>query len=117
MKNKIRIKIIGNLRKLPLNLVKNLKKITNLTKKNKNIIVNLALNYGSKNEITETVNKLIKNKITINEKNIENQLYTKGMPLPDILVRTGGQNRLSNFMLWQLAYSEIYFKKTVARFQ
>jgi undecaprenyl diphosphate synthase len=111
MKNKIRIKIIGNLRKLPLNLVKNLKKITNLTKKNKNIIVNLALNYGSKNEITETVNKLIKNKITINEKNIENQLYTKGMPLPDILVRTGGQNRLSNFMLWQLAYSEIYFKK------
>ena len=66
MKNKIRIKIIGNLRKLPLNLVKNLKKITNLTKKNKNIIVNLALNYGSKNEITETVNKLIKNKITIN---------------------------------------------------
>ena len=111
MKNKIRIKIIGNLRKLPLNLVKNLKKITNLTKKNKNIIVNLALNYGSKNEITETVNRLIKNKITINEKNIENQLYTKGMPLPDILIRTGGQNRLSNFMLWQLAYSEIYFKK------
>jgi len=79
-----------------------------LTKKNKKIIVNLAINYGSKNEIITSFKK-IKKKINI--KNFEKNLYTKGMANPDILIRTGGHQRLSNFMLWQLAYAELFFLK------
>ena len=91
-----------------------LKKTINLTNKNKRIIVNLAINYGSKNEILKAFKK-IKKKININ--NFESKLYTHGMPDPDILIRTGGHQRLSNFMLWQLAYTELYFlKKLWARF-
>ena len=78
------------------------------TKKNKKIIVNLAINYGSKNEILFAA-KRIKNKLTLN--NLQKNLYTKKMPNPDILIRTGGHRRLSNFMLWQLAYSELFFLK------
>ena len=77
-----------------------------LTKKNKKIIVNLAINYGSKNEI---INSFKKSKNNLNIKNFEKNLYTKGMPDPDILIRTGGYQRLSNFMLWQLAYTELFF--------
>ena len=76
-----------------------------LTKKNKKIIVNLAINYGSKNEILNASKRTKK----LNLKNFENNLYTKSTPHPDILIRTGGHSRLSNFMLWQLAYSELYF--------
>ena len=79
-----------------------------LTKNNKKIIVNLAVNYGAKNEILNTFKK-IKKKITI--RNFENNLYTKNVPFPDILIRTGGKRRLSNFLLWQLAYTEIFFLK------
>mgnify|MGYP001178466795 FL=1 len=85
-----------------------LKKAIKLTKKNKQIIVNLAINYGSKNEIIETIKKVKKR---INIKNFEKNLYTKKMPSPDILIRTGGHQRLSNFMLWQLAYAELFFIK------
>ena len=74
--------------------------------KNKRIIVNLALNYGSKQEIFSVAKKL-NNKSNL--KTFENNLYTKGMPNPDILIRTGGKQRLSNFMLWQLAYAELFF--------
>ena len=96
-----------------------LRKSTELTKKNKKIIVNLAINYGSKDELIDAFNKLKKrNKIDINT--LEKNLYTKNLPNPDILIRTGGHRRLSNFMLWQLAYTEIHltnqfwpeFKKT-----
>ena len=73
---------------------------------NKTITVNLAINYGSKNEIIMALKKTKKN---INIKNIEKNLYTKDIPDPDILIRTGGHQRLSNFMLWQLAYSELFF--------
>ena len=104
--NGIRIKIIGNLNKLPLKIKTHLKKVIKLTKGNKKIIVNLAINYGSKDEILYAAKK-IKNRINI--KNLEKNLYTQNAPNPDILVRTGGRKRLSNFMLWQLAYSEIYF--------
>ena len=69
----------------------------------------MALNYGSKNEIEEAIEKIKKKKIKINKLTIQKNLYTKNMPDPDILIRTGGKKRLSNFMLWQLAYSEIYF--------
>ncbi len=106
--NGIKINILGKISNLPLKIKKVLKNVTQLTKKNKKIIVNLAINYGSKNEIINTVNKLKKkSNITINL--LEKNLYTKNLPHPDVLIRTGGHKRLSNFMLWQLAYTEIYF--------
>ena len=104
----IKINILGDINKLPVNLKKTLFKTENYTKKNKKIIVNLALNYGSKNEIINAFKKT-KNRLIV--KNIEKNLYTKNMPNPDILIRTGGHQRLSNFMLWQLAYSELFFLK------
>tara|TARA_Y100000591_G_scaffold328302_1_gene354519 strand:+ start:606 stop:1274 length:669 start_codon:yes stop_codon:yes gene_type:complete len=104
----IRINILGETSKIPIDLRKILKESSLKTKKNKKIIVNLAINYGSKNEILFAA-KRIKNKLTLN--NLQKNLYTKMMPNPDILIRTGGHQRLSNFMLWQLAYSELFFLK------
>ena len=103
----IRINILGEMGKLSKNLKTTLKNTMNLTKHNKKIIVNLAINYGSKNEILKAAKK-VRNK---NIKSFEKSLYTKGMPDPDILIRTGGHQRLSNFMLWQLAYAELFFSK------
>ncbi len=102
----VRINILGDIKKISSNLRRTLKKSLVLTKKNKRIIVNLALNYGSKQEIFSVAKKL-NNKSNL--KTFENNLYTKGMPNPDILIRTGGKQRLSNFMLWQLAYAELFF--------
>ena len=102
----IKINILGDIKRLPEKIRKTLKKTIFLTRKNKKINVNLAINYGSKNEI---LNALKKTKNKINFKNIEKNLYTKNMPDPDILIRTGGRQRLSNFLLWQLAYAEIFF--------
>jgi undecaprenyl diphosphate synthase len=104
----IKINILGELNKLSKDIKNTLKKTINLTKKNKKITVNLAINYGSKNEI---LNALKKTKKKINFKNFEKNLYTNNMPNPDILIRTGGHQRLSNFMLWQLAYAELFFLK------
>ncbi len=81
------------------------------TSQNSKIQINLALNYGSKFELVNAIKKIIKNNFDINEKNIEQFLYTKNIPNPDILIRTGNTKRLSNFLLWQLAYSEIFFEK------
>ena len=106
--NGIKINIIGKISNLPLSTKSILKNIINLTSKNKKIIVNLAINYGSKYEITDAFKK-INNKRIISIKDIEKNLYTGNLPDPDILIRTGGHKRLSNFMLWQLAYSEIFF--------
>jgi len=108
IREKIKINIIGDKKKLPIDIKRTLKKTIKLTNNNDKIIVNLAINYGSKNEILNTCKK-IKKKINI--KNFEQNLYTKNIPDPDILIRTGGRQRLSNFMLWQLAYSELYFLK------
>jgi undecaprenyl diphosphate synthase len=102
----IRINIMGNINKLPSDIKSTLKKTIEISKKNKKIVVNLAINYGSKNEI---LNAIKKNKKKMNIKNLEKNLYTKNMPNPDILIRTGGHKRLSNFMLWQLAYAELFF--------
>ncbi len=107
--NGIRINILGKIEQLPENLKKNLKKTLKKTKFNKKLIVNLALNYGSKKEIVDTIIKLKKKKTNITERSISKNLYTKNLANPDILIRTGGQKRLSNFMLWQLAYAEFYF--------
>ena len=109
-KNKIKLKIIGN-KIFSKKLNKILIYSEKLTKKNKKLQINLALNYGSKSEIVFTLKKLINKKIPISEKNITKNLFTKNIPDPDILIRTGNKRRLSNFLLWQLSYSEIYFEK------
>ena len=81
------------------------------TSKNSKLQINLALNYGSKSELINAFKRLKKNKTTINEKNLSRNLQTKNIPDPDLLIRTGNTKRLSNFLLWQLAYSEIFFEK------
>lgn len=108
MRQGLKINIIGELRSLPKEIKSTLIKTINLTKKNKRIHINLAINYGSK---TEIINAAKKTQKKINLQNFEKSLYTKDIPDPDILVRTGGYKRLSNFMLWQLAYTELFFLK------
>ena len=109
-KQKIKLSVIGkkNFSKKLNNL---LKKSEKLTSKNNKLQINLALNYGSKSEIVNTFNIIKKKGLKISEKAISNNLYTAKIPDPDILIRTGNTNRLSNFLLWQLAYSEIFFEK------
>ena len=108
IKNNIKLKIIG--KKNFSKKLNNLLKISEFkTKKNNKIQLNLALNYGSKEEILNTCKILKKKKLKINEKNFSNNLYTKNIPDPDILIRTGKTFRLSNFLLWQLSYTEIFF--------
>ena len=110
-KNNIKFKILGNINTLNPILKKKLYKSEEITKKNTNLQVNLALNYGSKYELVDAFKIINKKKMKINIKNIDKSLYTAEIPDPDILIRTGDTRRLSNFMLWQLAYSEIYFEK------
>ena len=110
-KNNIKLKIIGNINDFNKKLKKKLQKSEKLTKNNRRLQVNLALNYGSKSELINAFKKINKDKLNINIKNIEKNLYTSSIPDPDILIRTGSTNRLSNFLLWQLAYSEIFFEK------
>ena len=107
--NGIKLKIIGNQKKFSKKLQNLLILSERKTKKNKILQINLALNYGSKEELINSVKMINKNKKKINEKNIEKYLYTAGIPKPDLLIRTGNTKRLSNFLLWQLAYSEIFF--------
>ena len=109
IRNGIKVKIIGNKSKLGNNLRKIIKLTENKTKKNKKISLQLALNYGSKYEIINSLKNIIKKKQKITTKNFEQNLYTAGFPDPDILIRTGGKKRLSNFLLWQMAYAEIFF--------
>ena len=109
-KQNIRIKILGNKKfSKKLNFLLNFAE--KKTKQNSKLQINLALNYGSKLELMNAFKKIKRNKIKINEKNLEKNLQTKGIPDPDILIRTGNTKRLSNFLLWQLAYSEIFFEK------
>ena len=110
IKQGIKVNIIGKKKGLPNDIVKIVKLIEKKTFKNKKITLNLALNYGSKEEIINACKNLALKKIKpINIKNFEKQLYTKNLPDPQILIRTGGTKRLSNFLLWQLAYTEIFF--------
>ena len=112
---KIKIKIIGQkIFSKKLNFL--LDKAENKTKRNTKLHINLALNYGSKNELLHVFNKL-KSKNKISTEDIDKNLYTSHIPDPDLLIRTGNTQRLSNFLLWQIAYSEIFFeKKIMARF-
>jgi undecaprenyl diphosphate synthase len=109
-KNNIRIKFIGDLINIPKDLKPIINKIQEKTKKNNAITVVFAFNYGAKSELINAFKSILKlkNKV-INEELITNNLYTKNIPDPDILIRTGGNKRLSNFLLWQLSYAELFF--------
>ena len=111
IKNNIKIKVIGNTNPFPRKLKQKINKVQQLTKSNTKIQINMALNYGSRQELINTIKKLKKKNIKINETNIENNLYTHGIPDPEILIRTGNTNRISNFLIWQCIYSEIFFEK------
>ena len=109
-KKKVKLKIIGK-KNFTAKLNKLILESEKKTKKNENLQINLALNYGSKSEIVNSIKLLNKKKKDINEKNISQNLFTKDIPDPEILIRTGNTRRLSNFLLWQLAYTEIFFEK------
>ena len=106
----IKLFVIGK-KKFSIKLNNLLKLAEKQTETNDTLQLNLALNYGSKSEIINSIKLLKKNKSKITEKNISNNLYTKNIPDPDILIRTGNTKRLSNFLLWQCAYTEIFFEK------
>ncbi len=111
IKNEIKLKVIGDKRLFTKKLREKLALSEKKTSKNKKLQINLALNYGSKNEIIHAIKCINKKNLSLNEKNIENNLYTNNIPDPDLLIRTGNTKRLSNFLLWQMAYTEIFFIK------
>ena len=111
IEQKIKLKIIGDKNKFPKRIKKIINYSENKTKKNKKLHINLAINYGSKSEIVESIKRIVKKKQSVSEKKITSNLYTSETPDPEILIRTGNTKRLSNFLLWQLAYSEIFFEK------
>ena len=115
MEHEIRLVAIGRLKELPLGVQEEIKKTTSLTRNNKGLTLILALNYGGRSEIVDSVKRCItdikKGNIDINDINEENfsdYLYTKNIPDPDLLIRTSGEYRISNFLLWQISYSEIW---------
>ena len=107
----IKIKIIGKINRFPKILKSKLKKVEKISKINTKIQVNMALNYGSRQEIIDSIKNLNKKKLLITEKNINKFLYTNNIPDPEILIRTGNTNRISNFLVWQSIYTEIFFVK------
>lgn len=115
-KNGIKLNCLGRLKELPPDVHKRVKDAMALTRDNKGSVLNIALNYGSRAEIVDASKKIARlvkqNKLKekdINEESFSNFLYTKNIPDPDLLIRTSGEMRISNFLLWQLSYSEIYF--------
>ena len=110
-KNGIKLKVIGDKNNFSNKLKKALINSEKITKNNKKLQINLALNYGAKNEILNAISLIKKKKISFTENNINKNLYTNDSPNPDILIRTGNTKRLSNFLLWQIAYTEIFFEK------
>ena len=110
-KNGIKLRIIGDIKKFPKKTQFDLRKAQSITKTNKRLHLILALNYGSKSEIIRAIKLIKKKKIKISENSFNKYLYTHRLPNPDLLIRTGNTNRLSNFLLWQLSYSEIFFVK------
>ena len=110
-KNGIKLKVIGDRNIFSKKLKKILNNSEKITNKNNKLQINLALNYGAKKELVSAFNIIKKNKQKITEKSISNNLFTNNIPDPEILIRTGNTHRLSNFLLWQIAYSEIFFVK------
>jgi len=113
IKNNITLKVLGDITFFPKELQKKINVLENKCKKNNGLNLNIALHYGGKKEIVDTVNKLIKRKKTITVDDIEKNLDTSQFPDVDLLIRTGGEKRISNFLIWQLAYSELYFVDTL----
>ena len=111
IKKNIKIKVIGNINPFPIKLKNKIRKVQKITKSNSKIQINMALNYGSREELISAIKKLNKKNLSINEKNIQAHLYTKTIPDPEVLIRTGNTNRVSNFLIWQSIYSEIFFVK------
>ena len=113
IKNNIKLRVIGDIDKLDIITKSKLKDVINKTSKNNGMNLILAISYGGRQEIISAVNKLLKSKDNqfIDEKQFGNLLYTSNIPDPDLLIRTGGEYRISNFLLWQIAYTEIYFVK------
>jgi len=111
VKEGVKLSVIGDLSKFPENIVNAINESIYLTSKNNKIYVNIALNYSGRSEIVCAINKILKDDSIkeINEKNINDYLYTKNIPDPDLLIRTSGELRISNFLLWQIAYTELYF--------
>ena len=109
-KQNIKLKILGS-KKFSSKLNNLLNLSEKKTSKNSKLQINLALNYGSKSELINAFKKIYKDKLKINEKNLTKNLQTRNIPDPDLLIRTGNTKRLSNFLLWQIAYSEIFFEK------
>lgn len=112
VKNGVRFRTIGDLRRFPLNLRTAIRELVRVTKRNNKFVFNLAINYGGRAEIVRAVRKLVKKGTSaarITEEGIASYLDTAGQADPDLIIRTGGEQRLSNFMLWQSSYSELYF--------
>ena len=115
-KDNIVFKAIGNIEKLPQSIQALLKDFELLTRGNNGLLLTAAISYGGREEILRAVKRMMKDGLTpeeINENTFENYLYTKGLPPPDLIIRTSGEMRLSNFLLWQSAYSELYFSETL----
>lgn len=116
MKNGVRVSVLGELDGLPDTIKRIINEIRKTYIKNESIKLNIALNYGGKRELVEAIKDIVKEGIDVNKINdeiIERHLYTNGIPDPELVIRTGGRSRLSNFLLWQTAYSEVYFTKTL----
>lgn len=112
-KRNIKITTMGDISKIPNDLYEKLLEVKETTKNNTGLVLNLAINYGARSELVMCFNKLIEQgKTTISEEDIANNLYSKELSDPDLIIRTSGEQRLSNFMLYQASYSELYFTKT-----
>ncbi len=109
----VRLNFIGDMSGLPAFLRKSLQLAENETKKGEKMLLNIALNYGSRREILDAVRLICESKKEVNEENFSSFLYTTGIPDPDLIIRTSGEMRLSNFLLYQSAYSELFFTETL----
>ncbi len=113
LKSNMRLMVIGEREKLPEDLQKEIIDCEEVTKNNTGLIINIALNYGGRSEIIGAINKLLADGVkSIDEKGFKNYLQTRDIPDPDLVIRTSGEQRLSNFMMYECAYSELYFPKT-----
>ena len=110
LNNNVKLNVIGNIEKMDFITKNTIKKFINKTYENDGLVLSLALSYGSRQEIIQAINNILDSNIKkISLHDLEKELYTKDLPDPDLLIRTGGENRISNFLLWQIAYTEIYF--------
>ena len=119
IKNKIKINTIGHIEDLPKKTQYLIQKLIQKTNKNKDLTLTLAISYSARTEIIDCIQKILEDQKNgkfncekLNEESVNNYLYTKNIPYPDLLIRTGGEKRISNFLLWQLAYTELYFSNT-----